>query len=197
VLYERLDAIGMAKPGAELARDVVACPGADTCNLAVTQSRGLADEIGKALEASGLDEVGGVRINISGCTNSCGQHHIADIGFMGVERRAHGQAAPGYQMLLGGRVGNAEIEFGEKALRLPAKNVGKAVVAVVGRFAAERDAGELFGQWLDRVGGAKELGAELKVLDEFPTPEENPDFYVDFDETGPYVAEVGDSECAT
>ncbi|HUQ38664.1 MAG TPA: nitrite/sulfite reductase [Acidimicrobiales bacterium] len=197
VLYERLEAIGMAKPGAELARDVVACPGADTCNLAVTQSRGLADEIGKALEASGLDEVGGIRINISGCTNSCGQHHIADIGFMGVERRAHGQAAPGYQMLLGGRVGDAEIEFGQKALRLPAKNVGKAVVAVVGRFAAERDAGELFGQWLDRVGGAKELGLELKHLDEFPAPDENPDFYVDFDETGPYVAEVGDSECAT
>ena len=69
-LYDRLDAIGMAEPGAELARDVVACPGADTCNLAVTQSRGLADAIGAALEEAGLAEVGGVRTNISGCTNS-------------------------------------------------------------------------------------------------------------------------------
>jgi sulfite reductase (ferredoxin) len=76
-LFKRLDAIGMAEPGAELARDVVACPGADTCNLAVTQSRGLADDIGKALEESGLADVGGIRVNISGCTNSCGQHHIA------------------------------------------------------------------------------------------------------------------------
>src|SRR5207245_2504558 len=83
--------------------DVVSCPGADTCNLAVTQSRGLADDIGVALEKAGLAEVGGVRVNISGCTNSCGQHHIADIGFVGIERRAHGRAAPGYHMLLGGR----------------------------------------------------------------------------------------------
>ena len=68
---------------------------------------------------------------------------------------------------------------------------------VIGRFAAEREAGELFGTWLDRVGGASVVGAELKDLDEWPTPEERPDFYVDFDETGPYVAETGESECAT
>ena len=67
--HQRLSAIGMAEPGAELARDVVACPGADTCNLAVTQSRGLADAIGAALEEAGLADVGGVRTNISGCTN--------------------------------------------------------------------------------------------------------------------------------
>src|SRR5436190_8980252 len=62
-LYRRLDAIGMAQPGAELARDVVSCPGADTCNLAVTQSRGLASDIGVALEDAGLADVGGVRVN--------------------------------------------------------------------------------------------------------------------------------------
>src|SRR5205807_7645572 len=115
-LYARLDAIGMAQPGAELARDVVSCPGADTCNLAVTQSRGLASAIGQALEDAGLADVGGVRINISGCTNSCGQHHISDIGFYGAERRAHGQSAPGYQMLLGGHVGHTQIEFRQRAL---------------------------------------------------------------------------------
>src|SRR4029453_14897316 len=93
VLFERLSAIGMAEPAAELARDVVACPGADTCNLAVTQSRGLADAIGTALEGAGLGDTPGLRINISGCTNSCGQHHIYDIGFFGAERRAHGKAA--------------------------------------------------------------------------------------------------------
>ncbi len=81
--------------GAELARDVVSCPGADTCNLAVTQSRGLAADIDRALEDAGLAEVGGVRINISGCTNSCGQHHISDIGFFGLERRAHGRCGAG------------------------------------------------------------------------------------------------------
>jgi len=195
-LYRRLENSGMAEPGAELARDVVACPGADTCNLAVTQSRGLADAIGSALEEAGLGDVGGVRINISGCTNSCGQHHISDIGFMGVERRAHGQAAPGYQMLLGGYVGHTQIEFGHKALRLPAKAAGVATVRVVGRFAEERSAGESFTAWLERVGGARAVAEGLADLDVFPTPEAGPDFYVDYDETGPYIAEVGAGECA-
>ncbi len=196
-LHQRLADIGMAEAGAELARDVVSCPGADTCNLAVTQSRGLAADIGEALEKAGLAEVGGVRVNISGCTNSCGQHHIADIGFMGLERRAHGRAAPGYQMLLGGRVGDTEIDFGERALKLPAKRASEAVVRVVGRFAGERTAGETFGMWLARSGGAAAVGATLKELDEFPEPAVAPDLYIDFDETGPYEAQVGDSECAT
>ncbi len=196
-LFDRLSEIGMATPGAELSRDVVACPGADTCNLAVTQSRGLASAIGTALEDAGLAEVGGVRVNISGCTNSCGQHHISDIGFFGFERRAHGQAAPGYQMLLGGHLGNIEVEFGEKATKLPARNAPEAVVRVVRKFAEERNAAETFSGWLTRSGGAGKIGAQLKELDVFPKPEDDPEFYVDFGETGPYVKEVGESECAT
>ena len=192
----RLDAIGMAEPGAELARDVVSCPGADTCNLAVTQSRGLADDIGNALEKAGLAEVGGVRVNISGCTNSCGQHHTADIGFHGVERRAHGRSAPGYQLLLGGRVGESEVVFGQRTMRLPAKACAEATVRIVGRFAEERSVGESFTTWLTRAGGAKAVAADLTGLDDWPLPEERPDYYIDFDETGPYVADVGMGECA-
>ncbi|MGZ4689600.1 MAG: nitrite/sulfite reductase [Acidimicrobiia bacterium] len=196
-LHGRLREYDMHEPGVELARDVVSCPGADTCNIAVTQSRGLASDIGRALDEAGLAEVGGVRINISGCTNSCGQHHISDIGFLGIERRAHGKSAPGYQMLLGGHLGNMEIAFGEKASKLPAKAAGEAVVRVVGKFASERSAGETFSDWLGRSGGAAGVGTLVKDLDVFPTPEDKPEFYVDFDETGPFTAEIGDSECAT
>ena len=196
LLYDRLAAIGMAQPGAELVRDVVSCPGADTCNLAVTQSRGLAKAIGQALEAEGLADVGGLRINISGCMNSCGQHHTSDIGFFGAERRAHNTAAPGYQMLLGGYVGQERIHFGEKALRLPAKNAPEAAVRVVRRFVDERAAGENFRSWMDRVGGSRSIGLDLKELDAFPTPEDGPEYYVDYDETGPYEAVTGESECA-
>jgi sulfite reductase (ferredoxin) len=195
-LYDRLTELNMAQPGAELARDVVSCPGADTCNLAVTQSRGLAVAIGDRLEEEGLAEVPGVRVNISGCTNSCGQHHISDIGFFGFERRAHGRAAPGYQMLLGGHLADTEVHFGEKATKIPAKNAAEAVVRVVRQFDNERTAGESFQSWLGRAGGAKGLGEQLKELDVFPTPDVGPDFYVDYDETGPYVADVGDGECA-
>jgi sulfite reductase (ferredoxin) len=195
-LYDRLTDIGMAEAGAELARDVVSCPGADTCNLAVTQSRGLADAIGDALESEGLAEVPGVRVNISGCTNSCGQHHVSDIGFFGLERRAHGRAAPGYQMLLGGHLGDTQVEFGDKAMKVPAKSAPEAVVRVVRRFNDERQAGESFATWLSRAGGAKGVGDSLKELDFFPLPDVGPEFYVDYDETGPYVADVGDGECA-
>jgi sulfite reductase beta subunit-like hemoprotein len=195
-LYDMLDAIGMAQPGAELARDVVACPGADTCNIAVTQSRGLAKAIGEKLEEEGLAEVGGVRINISGCTNSCGQHHASDIGFFGAERRAHGKSLPGYQMLLGGYVGEEQIHFGEKALRLPAKAAPEAVARVVRRFAAERHAAETFQGWLARSGGATAVADGLRDLDDIPLPDVAPDFFVDYDETGPFSGEVGDSECA-
>ena len=197
LLYDRLSAMGMARPGAELARDVVACPGSDTCNLAVTQSRGLGDAIGERLEDEGLAEVGGIRVNISGCPNSCGQHHASDIGFFGVERRANGRSAPGYQMLLGGYIGQEQMHFGAKALRLPARNAPEATVRVIRRFVAERQPSETFRDWLQRVGGTKELAAGLKDLDSFPDYADDPSFYVDFDETSPYEVETGASECAT
>ena len=67
---------------------------------------------------------------------------------------------------------------------------------VVRRFNEERQPGEMFQTWLARSGGAKGVGDTLADLDHFPTPDVGPEFYVDYDETGPYVAEVGDGECA-
>jgi len=191
-LYDGLLAIGMASPDAELIRDVVSCPGADTCNLAVTQSRGLASAITEALEDAGLAEVPGLRINISGCMNSCGQHHVADIGFFGVERRVGGRSAPGYQLLLGGHLNDAQIRFGEKALRLGAKSAPQAVVNIVAQFIKERSPNEDFATWLTRSGGATGIGQTLKELDKF----DSDDAFVDFGETGPYTVTIGDSECA-
>ena len=80
--------------------------------------------------------------------------------------------------------------------KVPAKNAPEAVVRVVRRFNDERPAGESFATWLARSGGASAVGATLAELDAFPTPEDGPDFFVDYDETGPYVADVGDGECA-
>ncbi|MFV1970412.1 MAG: nitrite/sulfite reductase [Acidimicrobiia bacterium] len=195
LLYEHLVALDMARPGAELIRDVVACPGADTCNLGVTQSRGLARAIDEALETDGLAEVSGVRINISGCPNSCGQHHVADIGFYGVERRAHGRPAPGYQMLLGGHVGQQQVQFGTRATRLPARSIPEAVTRIVRRFVAERHTDELFREWLARIGGAPVIVEQLSDIITFPTPEESPDHYVDFDEILPFDVKLGEAEC--
>jgi sulfite reductase (ferredoxin) len=85
----------------------------------------------------------------------------------------------------------------KRPLRVPAKKAApQAVTRVVRRFAEERSAGETFRAWMDRSGGASAVAVGLADLDHFPTPEENPDFFVDYGETGPFVAEVGDSECA-
>jgi sulfite reductase beta subunit-like hemoprotein len=121
---------------------------------------------------------------------------VSDIGFFGIERSAHGRAAPGYQMLLGGRLGEMQVEFGQKSVKLPAKATPEAVVRIVGRFAAEREAGETFSQWMARAGGVQALSETVKDLDSFPAPDVGPDFFVDYDETGPYEAAVGDGECA-
>jgi sulfite reductase (ferredoxin) len=113
-----------------------------------------------------------VRINISGCTNSCGQHH-APTSASSAPSAGPTAVAPGYQMLLGGYVGEEQIHFGEKALRLPGQGAPRRG-AGVRRFAEERQAGETFRGWLDRSGGAGAVGATLKDLDVFPTPEEAP-----------------------
>ena len=179
-LFARLSEIGMGAPGAELAHDVVACPGTESCALAVTQSRGLADAVSVRLDEEGLGELGGVLTNISGCPNSCGQHHAFDIGLYGAERRAHDQSLPGYQLMLGGYVGQEKIHFAKRALRLPAKNAPEAVVRVVRRFAEERQPGEAFREWLERSGGPEGIAETLKDLDTVPEPEQDPDFYEDF-----------------
>ena len=138
-----------------------------------------------------------MRVNISGCTNSCGQHHISDIGFFGLERRAHGRAAPGYQMLLGGHLGETEVEFGDKAAKLPAKTAPRGRRAhrrpLRRRARSRRDVPDVARPLRRRQGAS---ARRVDDLDEFPTPDVGPEFYVDYDETGPYVAEVGDGECA-
>ena len=100
-------------------------------------------------------------------------------------------------MLLGGYVGQEQIYFGEKALRLPAKNAAEAAVRVIRQFADEREAGETFRSWIDRSGGA--AGDRRRASRSSTSSrrlEDNPEFYIDYGETGPYVAEIGDSECA-
>ena len=138
-----------------------------------------------------------MRVNISGCTNSCGQHHISDIGFFGLERRAHGRAAPGYQMLLGGHLGEMEVEFGDKAAKLPAKTAPRSrrAESSAASTASARPA-RRSRRGSTRSGGARASARRVAELDKFPTPDVGPEFYVDYDETGPYVAEVGDGECA-
>src|SRR5262249_6416620 len=135
-LYERLARAGLALPGAERLVDVTACPGADTCQLGITSSRGLALALSTMIEQElgGLADEATIRIKISGCPNSCGQHHIANIGFFGGARKFHDEQAPTYQMLIGGALAPGHPRFGKPVARVPAKQVPSAVKAVLGLY---------------------------------------------------------------
>jgi hypothetical protein len=106
-LYRRLAAAGLGLAEAGTIADVASCPGAETCRLAVTQSRGLGRLLEDHLRARPdlIEAADGARIKISGCPNGCGQHHVATIGFQGSVRRVGSRALPQYFVMVGG--GNA------------------------------------------------------------------------------------------
>jgi sulfite reductase (ferredoxin) len=193
-LYDILAAAGLNETGAERASNIVACPGAETCNLALVASRGVASATIEALKAAGLGDVP-LSINVSGCPNSCGQQQMADIGLSGQVRRVGTDEAPGYRILLGGRVTEGGARFGQYVAKAPAKLTPEAVVTVVGRFRDERREGERFGDWVDRVG-AEEIGAGLASFDVKRTRAEAPEDFQDWGATVPFEVILGRGECA-
>ncbi|MGH6692750.1 MAG: nitrite/sulfite reductase, partial [Gammaproteobacteria bacterium] len=103
-LYQRLQAAGLGTAAANTIADVVSCPGAESCRLAVTQSRGLGRELTEYLDVHPefVTLVDDGDIKISGCPNGCGQHHVAAIGFQGSVRKVGDKALPQYFVLVGG-----------------------------------------------------------------------------------------------
>ncbi len=195
-LFATLHAEGMATARAERSGDIVSCPGAETCNLAVTASRGLAGAVTDALEANGLHEIEDLRINISGCPNSCGQHTTSDLGFSGMARRdPEGNEAPGYRVYVGARIGEGGAKFGHYVAKVPARRAPDVAVALLERYSAERDLGEQFADWVARVD-PKSLKADLKRFDSMPSLQEDPDFYTDWGNSQRFAVQLGESECA-
>ncbi|HXE86439.1 MAG TPA: nitrite/sulfite reductase [Hyphomicrobiaceae bacterium] len=96
-VYRALKAIGLAEANAGLATDIIACPGLDYCALANARSIPIAQRISERLAAR-QDQIGDLKIKISGCINACGHHHVGHIGILGVEKRGEEH----YQLLLGG-----------------------------------------------------------------------------------------------
>ncbi len=133
-LYRELHAIGLTRLDIHSARDVTSCQGADTCNLAVTSSRPLAAAIMERLEKESLRELSAIAstvIKISGCPNSCGQHHIADLGFHGGAKTVGGVTVPVYQLHLGGGCDSNGARFGRQVVKLVARRVPEAVVLLL------------------------------------------------------------------
>ena len=195
-LYRELKAIGLGDPGAESMVDITACPGTDSCKLGVSSSRGLAAHLrGHFMEAGVQDEIKGFRIKISGCPNSCGQHHIANIGFFGSSRRMGEHIAPYYQVLLGGHMVENASSYGLATGKIHGKYIPTFIEELTGKYTAERNEEESFTDYVARLGKA-EIKQILSKYDKIPSYAEAPEFYVDTGDTKDYQLKTGVGECA-
>jgi sulfite reductase (ferredoxin) len=195
-LYEDLVSHNLADPGAELVEDIIACPGTDTCGLGITSSKGLARALAEVFPAGRVPEdLRGVSVKVSGCHNSCAQHHIATIGLHGVGKRLGNHVAPHYELHLGGSV-NGTAKIGQMTVKLPAKAVPAALNHLVEVYRRERQAGEGLPAFIARVGKNK-LKDELIPYTIVPAYEEDPTFYYDWEGEEEFVIEdLGPGECA-
>lgn len=196
-LYEALQAARLADPGAGTIVDVVTCPGTDTCKLGISSSRGLAAELRKRLAERNFqsdEAVENLHIKVSGCFNSCGQHHVADLGFYGVSRKVGGYAVPHFQVVLGGEWEHNAGSYGLPVAAIPSKNVPKVVTRLTGRYVEGRKDGESFKDFIKRIGKV-----ELKnLLDDLARPPAGDrSFFSDWGDPREYSLEdMGVGECA-
>lgn len=198
-LYNELKAIGLGTGNAGTIVDITSCPGTDTCKLGIASSRGLAGELRErlAVQSANMDQaIRDLKIKISGCFNSCGQHHVADIGFYGNSRNIGGYTVPHFQVMLGGMWVENAGSYGLAMGAVPSKRVPDLLDAITRRYASERQGEETFQKWCERIG-KKALKAIVDQFTAVPPHTENPDFYTDWGDPRQYtIGDLGVGECA-
>ncbi|HEY7333448.1 MAG TPA: nitrite/sulfite reductase [Bryobacteraceae bacterium] len=188
-VYGMLGELGLNEARASEISDTLTCPGAYSCNLALTKSMNLGEALAETVRRESDPLVRRLRINISGCPNSCGQHWISDIGFYGNARKIEGREVPYYLMLLGG----TQHEFGLAIQSLPAKFAPVAVDRVLAHYKANHVEGETFRAYVmrHRVEFFKQLTADLVKPAELA-----PEMYRDWGDDAEYSLQLGRGECA-
>jgi sulfite reductase (ferredoxin) len=198
-LYRELMRIGLGEPGAGTILDVVACPGTDTCKLGIASSRGLAGEIRTRLadRLFSLDEsVRNLHIKISGCFNSCGQHHIADLGFYGTSRTIANRKVPHFQVVLGGKWQDNAGAYGLAIGTVPSKRVPDVIETITTRYVRERKGTERFQEFIKRIG-KQECRAMIEPFMEVPAYEKDRSLYSDWGDPREFtIGDMGVGECA-
>ncbi len=196
-VYRALSAAGLAAAGAGTIADVTACPGTDTCKLGISSSRGLAAVLSEELSRTEPDPaVRDLRVKVSGCFNACGQHHIADLGFLGVSRKVAGYTVPHFQVVLGGQWSENAGSFGLALGAVPSKRIPEVVRRITGRYVHEREEGETFQGFVRRIGKAA-IKESLEDLVKMPSHTEDPSLYSDWSDPRQYsIADMGVGECA-
>lgn len=199
-VFSALTDIGLAEPGACTITNVTSCPGTDTCKLGISASRGLAGEVRKRLrvlsDAELPPEARELHVKASGCFNACGQHHVADVGFLGVSRNVGGRRVPHFQVIVGGQWTHNAASFGLALGAVPSKRAPEVLQAITSRFVAEREAGETFQHFIQRVG-KKSIRATIEQFVDVPSYEADPSFYSDWGDPREYtIGDMGVGECA-
>lgn len=198
-VFQALRDLGLADIGAQGITDVVSCPGTDSCKLGITASMGLNQAIQDRVELMDVTDAltRKIHIKMSGCPNSCGQHHIANIGFHGAAMRVGPQQLPAYHMFVGGSYDNGNLRMATQLkVRLPAKRGPDAVERVVQFYEAGRQPGEEFNAFFDRVGAeAFETAIEdLTLPGDFT--DDNRQMFIDWSRLELYQLQRGEGECA-
>ncbi|MEI9813900.1 MAG: nitrite/sulfite reductase [Acidobacteriota bacterium] len=188
-VYGALAKLDLAEGHADEIRDVVTCPGAYSCNLALTKSMGLGDALSHAVGGYDDPSVRDLKIRISGCPNSCGQHWVGDLGFYGNARKIEGKEVPYYMMMLGG----TEQEFAMAVQSLPARLAPVAVKRVLDHFIANREDGEKFREYVKRhkIETFKKMLADLAK-----PPADQPEMFMDWGDAENFSLKLGRGECA-
>ncbi|MEC7640971.1 MAG: sulfurtransferase TusA family protein, partial [Nitrospinota bacterium] len=197
-IYGGLKKISLHKAGTEELRDITCCPGSETCNLGITASRGLTTELSQNVinDYTASDDLDHITIKASGCPNSCGQHHIASIGFNGGAKKVNGILTPHYELMLGGRISEDQVVFGTPVTKIPAKNAPQVVRATIEDYKKEKIKNETFAEYFDRKGKLY-FSTLLEPFKTLRPIEEDPQAYIDFGTTEKYsLDDRGQGECA-
>jgi len=195
-IFYRLSHLNLHLPGADTIVDVTACPGTDTCNLGVTNSTGVAQEIEQLINEDFKHLISDslIAIKISGCMNSCGQHMIANIGFHGSSIKNEGKVIPALQIVLGGGIdGQGKHSIADKVIKLPSKRVIKALKSLLTDYESKSTDGEYFNDYYRRQG-KRYFYALLKPYADLEFIEDEE--YVDWGHNEQFVPEIGTGECA-
>jgi sulfite reductase (NADPH) hemoprotein beta-component len=196
-LYRQLAAAGMGLPDAGTIADVTSCPGAESCKLAVTQSRGLGKLLGDHLRERPelVKAAPDLQIKISGCPNGCGRHHIAGLGFQGSVRKLGGKAVPQYFVMVGGGPEGDAVRFGRLAAKIPARRMTEALERLITLYGSERQTGETATSFFMRVE-VDRVKSVLSDLEKMTPDAAAADDFVDLAETGEFNPEVQEGECS-
>lgn len=195
-LYKVLHGLELAQPGFDSVGDVTTCPGTDTCNLGISNSTEMARVLEKFVYTNYADLVHNkdLKIKISGCMNSCGQHGLAHIGLHGSSMKAAGKVLPAAQIMLGGAtLGDGLGRVAERVIKVPSKRVTQAVAWLLDDYSGYASEGELFHDYYDRQG-KDYFYRMLKPLGDLTTLTD--DEFVDWGHQEIFQTAIGVGECA-